>query len=491
MSFSPIGVCSLVGLRSEFFKMKEIKVDVAIVGAGTAGLSAVREVQKYSERFVLIDGGQLGTTCARVGCMPSKVFIQSANDFYRRHSFKELGISGAGQISVSIPEVMKRVRRLRDGFVSGVLKNVEALGDKFIPGFARFEEPTSLVVEGFGKVHAKAVVLACGSRPHILKAWEGRRNIWTTDDFFELEDLPKKVGVLGVGVIGLELGQAMARLGVEVQAVHGNKAVGGLSDPEVQAVATELFQQDFALQTDKLANLKFDGESPEVEGVGPVDGVLASIGRRSNLDRLDFDKLDIALDDRGYPDFDPTTTRLKTGEPIYIAGDVNGDRAILHEAADEGRMAGFNATQESDKCFRRRAGLRICFSDPNTYVVGKSFAELDDADFSIGEVRFENQGRSKIALKNRGILRVYADPDSGRVLGAEGCSPDGEHLAHLLAFGVQKNLNVDEFLNLPFYHPVVEEGLRTAIRSLTSKVSSKRPELELPPCEELPVSSFN
>ena len=116
-------------------------VDVAIVGAGTAGLSALREVRRYTDDFLLINDGHWGTTCAAVGCMPSKALIEAANAFHRRHVFEAFGIRGADRLGADIPAVLARVRALRDEFVKGPASVPDRLGDRAITGRARLAGP--------------------------------------------------------------------------------------------------------------------------------------------------------------------------------------------------------------------------------------------------------------------------------------------------------------------------------------------------------------
>ncbi|HLR78821.1 MAG TPA: dihydrolipoyl dehydrogenase, partial [Burkholderiaceae bacterium] len=151
--------------------------------------------------------------------------------------------------------------------------------------------------------------------------------------------------------------------------------------------------------------------------------------------------------------------------PIFIAGDVMGTLPVLHEAADEGRLAGQNAAALPEvEPGQRRAGLAIVFSDPQLAYVGQRYADLPKTGVVTGQVNFSNQGRSRIILKNRGMLRVYASQADGRFLGAEMAGPHMEHIAHLLSWSVQQGLTVPRMLAMPFYHPVIEEGLRTALR---------------------------
>jgi dihydrolipoamide dehydrogenase len=160
---------------------------------------------------------------------------------------------------------------------------------------------------------------------------------------------------------------------------------------------------------------------------------------------------------------------------VFVAGDANNDVPLLHEAADEGRIAGDNAARYPlVNRGRRRVPLGIVFTDPQLAVVGSRRAEPAPDSYVVGEVSFEDQGRSRVMLRNKGLLHVYADIANGRLLGAEMIGPDAEHLAHLLAWALQMQLSVSEILEMPFYHPVVEEGLRTALRDAQAKLDARQ-----------------
>jgi dihydrolipoamide dehydrogenase len=175
------------------------------------------------------------------------------------------------------------------------------------------------------------------------------------------------------------------------------------------------------------------------------------------------------------PLFDLRT--LQCGDShIFIAGDVNNVLPLLHEAADEGRIAGENAARYPDvRPAPRRTPLAVVFSDPQLAVVGSRFADLAPDSFVVGKVSFEDQGRSRVMLRNRGLLHVYADVATGAFLGAEMIGPDAEHIAHLLAWSLQSQLTVERMLEMPFYHPVVEEGLRTALRDAKARLDAAQP----------------
>jgi dihydrolipoamide dehydrogenase len=465
--------------------MNDKKVKVAVIGAGTAGLSAFKEVYKVTPDCVLINGGQYGTTCARVGCMPSKVFIQIANDFYNRHSFKQQGIKNSDKLILDKVEMMKYVRSLRDHFVSGVLKSVGKLGDKNIEGFARFVEPNVLDVDGI-KVIADTIIIANGSSPIIPNSWQDYGDkIITTDDIFEQEFLPDDMAVIGAGAIGLELGLALSRMDINVTMAEGTDFIGGLSDPVVNKYAVNTIKEDLNLYLGHVANLSYTDDNLELicnQEKCIVNKALVAIGRKPNIHNLGLENVGIKLNEKGMPEVDYNTLKIKN-VPIFMAGDVNGYRPILHEAADEGRIAGYNAVRSKPQCFRRRMSLSIAFTEPQIVIAGLRFKDIEKLPHIIGETTFDNQGRSRIMHKNQGILRIYADPQSGKLLGAEMIAPEGEYIGHLLAWAIQKELTVFEVLNMPYYHPTVLEGLRTAIRDLASKVKNTIQKLELTPCD--------
>jgi dihydrolipoamide dehydrogenase len=460
-----------------------MKVDVAVIGAGTAGLAAYRAARAAGARAVIIEGGPYGTTCARVGCMPSKLLIAAAEAAHAIGRAPGFGVHVDGRLRVDGREVMARVRRERDRFVGFVMDGVESIpADDRVRGYARFLDAHTLEVEGGPLVRARSIVVATGSRPAIppMLADLGDRLV-VNDDVFAWETLPKSVAVFGPGVIGLELGQALSRLGVRVVVLGRGGRLGPITDPFVQRAALKAFGADFELDPDAhVSRVARAGDAVEIEYLGPDGGkrierfeyVLAATGRTPIVDCLGLERTGIALDARGVPTFDPHTMQAGAS-PIFIAGDASNYAPILHEAADEGKIAGGNAAR-FPKVERgtRRAPLGIVFTDPQIAIVGGGFAHLKAHALAAGEVSFQDQGRSRVMLRNHGHLRVYGEPATGRFLGAEMVGPDAEHIGHLLAWALQAEMTVEQMLQMPFYHPVVEEGLRTALRDLRARIAA-------------------
>ncbi len=459
------------------------KVKIAIIGAGTAGLSAYKEASKYTKDILVIDKGPLGSTCARVGCMPSKVLIQAANFFYSRHHFSQQGIGGSDKLTIHIPDVLKYVRSMRDQFTKGVVEYTKSLDQQFLCGEARFIAANTLKV-GEQRITADTIIIANGSHSIIPKDWEAFGDkVLTSETIFEQNNLAANIGLIGAGSIGLEFGQSLSRLGISISAYNASPFIGGLSDPKVNEVAVNIFSKEFSLYLDEKATVVKENDHLNIQASKQtrVNQVIAAMGRAPNLEGLGLEDLDIKLDAQGIPEFDPTTMKIKD-HSIYIAGDVDTVRPLLHEAADEGRIAAYNAAHQI-QCFERRILLRILFTEPNIAVVGKAYKALDEGSFVTGEIDFSDQGRAKIMCLNKGLLRVYADKKSGLLLGAELIAPGGEHLAHLLAWAMDMKLTAFDILQMPFYHPVIEEGLRTALRQITKKVENKTSAFDLAMCD--------
>ena len=457
------------------------EVDIAIIGTGTAGMAAYRKARERTDSLALIEGGAFGTTCARVGCMPSKLLIAAAERAEAVRGADMFGIR-AEPPRIDGAAVMARLRAERDRFVGFVREAVEGFDPAHrVEGHARFRDPHTLAIEGGDTIRAGRIVIATGSRPARPRALEAAGDrLAVNDDVFDWQDLPGSVAVFGGGVIGLELGQALARLGVRVCLFGKGGDVGPLTDPDVAGAAAAAVRDHLPFNTDadiheirrERDGIRLTFLDDRAERHERFDMLLAATGRRPNLDTLDIEKAGLALDDRGVPVFDPLT--MRAGEShIFLAGDASARIPLLHEAADDGRIAGENAARFPEVlAHRRRAPLAIVFTDPAIAIAGQSRAALDAerCDYAVGEVDFADQGRARVIGANRGLLRVYGERGTGRLLGAEMAAPGGEHMAHLLAWAVQARLDVPAMLEMPFYHPVLEEGLRTALRDLCARL---------------------
>jgi dihydrolipoamide dehydrogenase len=237
--------------------MQHHTVDVAVLGAGTAGLAAYPAAIAAGKRVVIIEGGPFGTTCARVGCMPSKLLIAAAEAAHSVGKWPAFGLQLDGAMRIDGRAVMARVRRERDRFVGFVLEGVDQIParDKLI-GYACFVGPNALEVRGADgavdhRVEFGRAVIATGSSPDVPRALRAAGDrLVVNDDVFDWDDLPASVAVFGPGMIGLELGQPLHRLGVTVHVFGRGGRVGPFQDPALQDYAYRTLAAEFPLHAD-------------------------------------------------------------------------------------------------------------------------------------------------------------------------------------------------------------------------------------------------
>lgn len=446
--------------------------DLIIIGAGTAGLSALQEAKKYTDNILLIHDGPFGTSCARVGCMPSKSLIYAAKLYDSHKKMPDAGIMGSENLIADIPAILQKVRKKRDYFVSHMEKETKKLEEFIINGTARFESPTKIRADG-KLFHAKSVIIATGSSPYIPSKYRDfDPHLITSDTLFERQSLPKRMAVVGLGAIGLEMAQAFAMLGIEVTAINKNKKVGVVNDPVINDTILEALAEDMKiwLNTDPQIKQTKEGlmlytKTQEVT----VDAIFMATGRKPNLSKLGLKRLGVDTNGNGVPPFNRYTMQVP-GQPIYIAGDATDERAILHESHDEGRRAAYHALHGDKGNLPRYTQMQIIFTKPVTAIVGDTEHSMRHDRIVTGEVDFKTQGRATLEDENFGRIRLFADEDGGHFRGAEIMAPAAEHLAHFLAQALTQRLTVKQILKTPFYHPTLEEGVRTALEDAANKV---------------------
>ena len=364
-------------------------VDVAVVGAGHAGLNAVKEIRKFTDNYVLINGD------------------------------------------------------------------------------AEFIDPGTLVV-GDHCIHARATVIATGAHPFVPGAWRRRfgEGILTVDDLFELEHLPRAVAVIGLDPIGLEITQALHRHGVRVTGIEQGPSICRIQDPAVHDEAVRILAREFPLWLGERAEIEREGEGFHVRAGSRetlVEKILLAMGRRPSLKGLHIERLGVPLNDLGVPEHDPRT--LQVGQlAIFLAGDATGSFDDLQRAAEQGRIAGYNAASGNTRRIPPKTPMSIAFCDPSIASVGAQWSELNESERAVAQVRLGPVGRALIMGQRRGILRIYANRDSGALLGAAMIGPRCEHIAHLVAWAVDNRMTAEQALSMPFHHPVVEGVFQDALQ---------------------------
>ena len=450
-------------------------LDLIIIGAGTAGMSAYKEALKHTHNIRLINDGAWDTTCARVGCMPSKICISTANRLHDANHADHVGLNL--KIEADTSRVMTHVQALRDRFTRSVIRDVDSWNPEHkISGQAKFINANTIEVNG-EQLQAKSFILAVGSTSNIdqdQKQILGDRLI-TTDEVFELPDLPKRLAAIGSGAIAIELSQAMHNLGVEVTTFARSRKVGILSSENLQEIAQAHISQNLNILFETLpSSMSRDGDQVTIEYQDQngqsqsiqVDYVLSATGRNSLLSTLDLHNVDAIFQEIKKLPINNDTKQL--GDyPIFVVGDAYSKNPIQHVAAYTGKHVVKNCLNYPDvKALPSLSPLAIVFSNPQMAIAGQSKKELEqqNIEFITGFQSFEKQGRALTLGKNYGAIEVYIEQSTQRLLGAEMFMDSAEHLAHMLSWMIAEQVTLEDVLNRPYYHPTLEEGLRSALK---------------------------
>jgi len=453
------------------------ETDVAIIGAGTAGLAAERGARRAGARTLLIDEAFRGTLCANAGCMPSKLLIAAAGAAHRSRNTDVFGVK-TGKVTVDGRAVMARLRHERDKFVAATRESFDDLPDgTCIKARARFTGPAELALDTGDTVRATAVIVATGSETVVPGPFESLGPLaLSNESVFDLKDLPRSLAVIGGGAIGLELAQAMARLGVDTELFDRESSIGGAHHPDVRKSLERELGAEMPLHLGVDVTARRVGAQVRLSWTGAsygsrnFDRVLVATGRAPRIAGLCLEATGLELEETGLPRFDPDT--LQCGDaPVFMAGDADACRPVLHEASDEGSVAGRNAVAyPAVRPAERTPAFTVTFTDPPLAVIGDPPGD----ETVTGGASYADQGRAKVEATAKGLVRLYADGD-GRLTGAELFCPGADHMAHLLAYAILRRDSASDLLGLPFYHPTLEEGLKSALRQICAQTPTELP----------------
>jgi dihydrolipoamide dehydrogenase len=270
--------------------------------------------------------------------------------------------------------------------------------------------------------------------------------------------------------LGLELAQALA--GVQTTVFDQGEHIAAVRDAEVAQNVQSSLGKEFPIHLSAKLDLDADGQltrhswSGASSGTASFERVLVATGRPPALHGLNMAATGLETNEPGIPKFDPST--LQWGDaPIFLAGDADAQRPMLHEASAEGAIAGRNAASfPRVRKAKRAVPLSIIFPDPPLATIG---ARPSNA-MVVGSASYVDQGRAQVEARNARLVRIYASPDTGIITGATLFGPGMNHIAHLFAWAIERRETADTLLQLPFYHPTFEEGLKLALREICEAV---------------------
>jgi dihydrolipoamide dehydrogenase len=447
--------------------------DVIIIGSGPGGyVSAIRCAQLGLKTACVEGRDTLGGTCLNVGCIPSKALLHATEMLHEaEHNFAEMGLKGKTP-SVDWPQM----QAYKDKTVSQNTGGIEFLFKKnkvdWIKGWGSIPAPGKVKV-GDDVHDAKHIIVATGSEPSPLKGVEvDEETVVTSTGALKLNKIPKSLVVIGAGVIGLELGSVYARLGSEVTVVEYLDAITPGQDAEIarqfQKMLTKQglkFILGAAVQgvsiKNKKATVSYKMRKDETEAEITADTVLLATGRRPFVDGLGLDAVGVKMTERGKIDVD---ARYQTSTPgIYAIGDAIVGPMLAHKAEDEGMaIAEILAGQHGHVNYGVIPG--VIYTHPEVASVGETEETLKKAGraYKVGKFPFLGNARAKANFMGDGFVKILADKETDRILGAHIIGPMAGDLIHEICVAMEFGAAAEDLARTCHAHPTYSEAVREA-----------------------------
>jgi pyruvate/2-oxoglutarate dehydrogenase complex dihydrolipoamide dehydrogenase (E3) component len=457
--------------------------DLIVVGAGSGGYAAARTARELGASVALVDRGPLGGLCILRGCMPSKTLIatsDAANEIREAH---ELGVH-AGEPAVDFPAVMARKREIIAGFADYRIAGIETF--PVFHGAAAFESPHKLrvgddVLEGKAFVVATGSVIAPPAFPGLAEA-----GYIESDEALDLAAPPKSMIVLGGGYVGTELGQFFARIGVPTTIVIRSGQLLTDEDEDVGSGLTEYFREEgIPVETQarvlrvsrrddgqKVVHYTQDG----VEKSLAAHEIFYALGRVPDIAGLNLEAAGVKYHAVTGVEIDDT---MRTSQQhIFAVGDVTGRFALVHIAIQQGELAGRNAVHGTKEIIDYSLSkTHTVFTDPQVAIVGDTEKELQRAGtpYVVASYPFNDHGKAISIGKTKGFVKMMADPNDGRILGAAILGPHGSDLIHEMIVALYYRSTVFDFVKIPHLHPTLAEIWTYPAEELIEKIIAERP----------------
>ncbi|XP_013188398.1 dihydrolipoyl dehydrogenase isoform X1 [Amyelois transitella] len=452
--------------------------DMVVIGSGPGGyVAAIKAAQMGMKTVSVEKDPSLGGTCLNVGCIPSKALLHNSHLYHQaKHDFKNRGII-TGDVSFDLNTMMSYKANAVKALTSGIGMLFQKNKVKLLRGVGTIVAPNKVEVKGekgVETVNTKNILIATGSE---VTPFPGvtfdEKQIITSTGALSLSAVPKKMLVIGAGVIGLELGSVWQRLGADVTAIEFLGSIGGIGiDGEVAKTLHKILAKQgmkFKLNT-KVLSVKKEGSTVKVEVEGAKGGnkevldcdvVLISIGRRPYTKDLGLDKVGIALDDRGRV---PVNNKFQTKVPgIYAIGDCIHGPMLAHKAEDEGIVC-IEGIKGMPVHFNYDCIPSVIYTSPEVGWVGKSEEDLkkEGKAYKVGKFPFLANSRAKTNGEPDGFVKVLSDKATDVILGTHIIGPGGGELINEAVLAQEYGAAAEDVARVCHAHPTCAEALREA-----------------------------
>ncbi len=457
--------------------------DVIVIGAGPAGYVCAIRCSQLGMKVACVDRwvnakgkATLGGTCLNVGCIPSKALLDSSHHVhFLNEQAKEHGIK-VGNMEVDVPTMQKRKDKVVQILTGGVASLLKKNKVDVYTAVASFVTSQSVKIQNAGNqlsetLNAKHIIIASGSVPaEIPIAKVDNKTILDSTGALSLQEIPKRLGIIGSGVIGLEMGSVWSRLGSEVVILEAMPDFLSTADETMAKEALKILnKQGIDIRLNSLvknvtinngkALIKYasNGEQKSLE----VDKLIVAVGRKANTEGLDLESANIKTDQKGFIE---TNNQWQTSsENVYAIGDVIGGAMLAHKGSEEGiavaeLLAGQHAVKNHDNI------PWVIYTWPEIAWAGKTELECKQAGikYRIGTFPFMALGRARAMGDTEGLFKIIADQESDRVLGVHILGPSASELISEAVVAMESELCAEDLARTIHAHPSLAEGMHEA-----------------------------
>jgi len=455
--------------------------DVAIIGSGPGGyVAAIRCAQLGMKTALIEKYDTLGGTCLNVGCIPSKALLDSSEHFHNaKHNFETHGIKVTG-LEADLEQMIAR----KSDVVTQTCNGIKFLMDKnnitVYNGWGSFASKNTISIKGKDKeetIEAKNIIIATGSKPNFFPGMEPDKDrIITSTEALKMKEIPKKLLVIGGGVIGLELGSVYARLGTQVEVVEFADSIIPTMDRTLGKELTRVLKKEgfkFYMEH-KVQGVENTGSGVKLKALNKkdeevileADYCLVAVGRKAYTEGLALDKAGLTANNRGQVE---VNEHLQTSVPnIYAIGDVVRGAMLAHKAEEEGVfVAELLAGQKPHINYNLIPG--VVYTWPEVAAVGKTEEELkaEGKEYKSGSFPIKALGRARASMDTQGLIKILADKETDEVLGVHMIAPRAADLIMEAVTAMEFRASAEDIARICHPHPTYSEAVKEAAMDAT------------------------
>jgi dihydrolipoamide dehydrogenase len=445
---------------------------LAVIGAGPGGYVAALKAAQMGAEVTVIENIEVGGTCLNRGCIPTKALLASAETFAKTKELKNFGIELQGSVIPNLQKMVERKNKVVGIQIKGIRGLFKSWGVNLVEGKGVLLNPNKIEVEKKDGtkdvVEADKIIIATGSRPAQIPTFPfDGKNILSSDDALNITEIPKSLIIVGAGVIGCEFACIFRELGTEVTMVEMLPRAVSTEDTEI----SELLAKEFKKKKIKLlTGVGVEKVTSAEDGIHATlsDGkelvaekILVSIGRALNSEGIGLETVGVKKGARGEILVDE---KMQTNiEGIYAVGDVTGGMLLAHVASKEGIVAAQNACGKETKIDYSTVPAAI-FTSPEIASVGLREFQAEEKGIKVktGHFQFRALGKAHAMGEISGFIKIVAESDTDRIVGAHIIGPHASDLIHEAALAIKAGLKVKDLADTIHAHPTLSEGLMEA-----------------------------